>query len=337
MKHLLFTIPFWVGSAAHAQHDSAQFYFNVGLAEKVNKRYLVASRAFEKAIKYNPSFKEALLENGLNYLEMRKTDPAKACFTKLYELDPTNKIAVKELTTLYFNYRQFDKAIEFAQKYPDAENSQRIIGMCYYRQEDYPQAEKYLKAAVSKNPADPEATYTLARTYLDMEEYKKAVPWYEKSVKMEGARNTWMYELGLLYYSLSEYKNAITQFQHAADNGYQQSNDFNENMGFAALYTGDYEKGEKLLLEILAKKPGNKDMLRDIAEVLYKQKQYDKSLAYCQRLMEIDMKDGKALYQAGLNFQKKGEKDRGQQMCDKAIELDPSLDGLRRKKEMTGL
>ena len=78
-------------------------------------------------------------------------------------------------------------------------------------------------------------------------------------------------------------------------------------------------------------------MLRDIAEVLYKQKQYDKSLAYCQRLMEIDMKDGKALYQAGLNFQRKGEKDRGQQMCDKAIELDPSLDGLRRKKEMTGL
>ncbi|MBC7537033.1 MAG: tetratricopeptide repeat protein [Ferruginibacter sp.] len=337
MKHLLFTIPLWVGTAVHAQPDSAQFYFKIGLTEKTNKRYLVASNAFEKAIKFNPYYKEALLESGLNYLEMRKTDFAKTNFTRLYELDPTNKIAVKELTTLYFNYRQFDKAIEFAQKYPDSENSQRIIGMCYYRQEDYPKAENFLKAAVSKNPADAEATYTLARTYLDMEEYKKAVPWYEKSIKLDGAKNTWMYELGLLYYSISDYKNAIAQFQNAAANGYQQSNDFNENMGFAALYTGDYEKGEKLLLAVLAKNPGNKDMLRDIAEVLYKQKQYDKSLAYCQRLMEIDMKDGKALYQAGLNFQRKGEKDRGQQMCDKAIELDPSLDALRRKKEMTGL
>ena len=67
------------------------------------------------------------------------------------------------------------------------------------------------------------------------------------------------------------------------------------------------------------------------------QKQYDKSLAYCQKLMELDAKDGKALYQAGLCFQKKGQKDRGQQMCDKAIEMDPSLTSLRRKKEIAGM
>jgi hypothetical protein len=39
----------------------------------------------------------------------------------------------------------------------------------------------------------------------------------------------------------------------------------------------------------------------------------------------------------GMSFQKKGEKDRGQQMCDKAIEIDPSLASLRRKKEIPGL
>ena len=53
--------------------------------------------------------------------------------------------------------------------------------------------------------------------------------------------------------------------------------------------------------------------------------------------MEADPNDAKALYQAGLNFQKMGQKDRGQQMCDKAIEMDPSLENLRRKKEMPGM
>jgi hypothetical protein len=43
------------------------------------------------------------------------------------------------------------------------------------------------------------------------------------------------------------------------------------------------------------------------------------------------------LYQAGLNFIKKGDKYRGQQLCDKAIEMDPSLANLRQKKEMFGL
>ena len=73
-----------------------------------------------------------------------------------------------------------------------------------------------------------------------------------------------------------------------------------------------------------------------MAEIFYKQKQYDKSLEYCQRLMEKDPKDAKALYQAGLVFQKRGKKDRGQQMCDAAIEMDPALASLRHKKEMPG-
>ena len=60
---------------------------------------------------------------------------------------------------------------------------------------------------------------------------------------------------------------------------------------------------------------------------------YDKSLDYCQQLMTLDDKDGKALYQAGLCFIKKGSKEKGQNMCDAAIKMDPSLSGLRTKQD----
>ena len=86
----------------------------------------------------------------------------------------------------------------------------------------------------------------------------------------------------------------------------------------------------------MAKKPGNKDMLRDIAQAYYDRKLYDKTLEFCQKLLELDANDAKALYQAGMCFQKKGQKDRGQAMCDKAIQLDPSLAKMRRKQEMPG-
>jgi tetratricopeptide (TPR) repeat protein len=92
-----------------------------------------------------------------------------------------------------------------------------------------------------------------------------------------------------------------------------------------------------LLLEVYAKKPANTNIFREMAEAFYKQKLYDKSLGYCQRLMQLDMKDAKALYQAGLCFIKKGEKDRGQGMCNKAIEMDPSLAGMRQKNRSMGL
>ena len=335
MKNLLLLAAVFTCSQSEASDgDSSSFYFNKGLEEKSNKRLLVASKAFDKAIAINPQYKEAYLENAQVLMQMRQVHKAKENFTKLYELDPANKIAIKELTELYYNYNQFDNAIAFAKKCSDCESSDRIIGMSLYKQEDYPAAEKALLAALAKNPRDAEATYTLARTYLDMEAYKKAVPWYEKAVNMEGSKNSWLYELGLLYYNNNDYKNSVTAFEKAAANGYEQKNDFNENLGISALYAGDFEKGENLLLGVLKRKPNNSTILRDIAEIFYIQKQYDKSLEYCHKLMELDAKDGKALYQAGLCFQKKGQKDRGQQMCDKAIEMDPSLASLKRKKEM---
>ena len=338
MKNFLFPTALLMSFFGFSQNtDSSNFYYNKGLQEKSTQRLLVAHQAFEKAIAFDPSNSNAYLQNGAVLNDMRRTDKAKENFTKLHELQPGNKDAIKELTSLYFNYRQYDNAIAFAKKCNDCADADRVIGMSYYQQEDYAQAEKYLLTAIKKSNSDAEAVYTLARTYLDMEEYKRAVPWYEKAIALPAAKNTWMYELGLLYYNNNDYKNAVTAFNKAAANGYVQKNDFNENLGYASLYSGDYPKGETLLLDILKRKPNNTTLLRDMAEIFYQQKQFDKSLEYCQKLMEINPKDGKALYQAGLNFQKKGQKDRGQQMCDKAIEMDPALANLRQKKEIPGM
>ena len=339
MKPLLTTLLLCAGlSSAYTQTpDSSGFYFKKAMEEKDARLYLLASRSFDKSIKFDPKNIQAFLQNGYTQLEMRKTNEAKVNFSKVYELDPENKNAIKELMELYYSYHQYTNAIEFATKCPDCVNNQRILGMCYYQTEDYAKAEKYLTTALEKNPTDAEATYTMGRNYLELEEYTKAVPYYEKAVKLDDTRNAWMYEQGLLYYNLSDYKNALTCFKNAAIHGYTQSNDFKENLGYACLYSGEFEMGENLLLDIWKRKPANKDILRDMAEIFYQQKQYDRSLSYCQKLMEIDPKDGKALYQAGLCFQKKGEKDRGQKMCDKAISMDPSLENLRRKKEIVGL
>ena len=335
MKNILSSIAVCIATSAYAQNpDSSRFYFDKAMKEKEAGRDLVASKFFERSVQFDPSNTNVYLQFGYTDLAMKRTDHAISCFEKVYALDPSNKTAVRELMELYFNYRRFPKAIEFAQKCTDCDNNQRILGMSFYQQEDYAQAEKYLSAALFKKPEDVEVTYTMGRNYLDMEEYKKAVPYYSKATQMDTTRNVWMYELGLLYYNLNDYKNALASFENAEAHGYSRSNDFIENLGYAAIYSGQYDKGENLLLDIWKRKPGNKDILRDMAEILYQQKQYDKSLSYCQKLMEIDLKDGKALYQAGLCFQKKGEKDRGQQMCDKAIEMDPSLESLRRKKEM---
>jgi len=326
---LLFSAP-----AFCAGQDSATFFYQKGLEEKALQKYLVAAGDFEKAISFNKSFTEAYVENGYVNLQMHRTDIAKNNFVKAVELDPGNAKAINELVELFYNYHQYQDAINYAVKCKDCDH-ERTIAMSYFKMEDYGNAEKRLLAFLSKNPKDAEATYTLGRAYLEMELETKAIPYYLKAIDLDGTKYQWMVELGTLYFNNNNFKGAAAYFNRAVENGYVKNNDFNENLGFAYLYSGEYDKGEKIIQELIARKPGDKDLVRDMAQAFYDAKLYDKCLDYCQKLMEADMKDGQALYQAGLCFQKKGQKDKGQAMCDKAIEMDPSLNKLRKQQSFS--
>jgi tetratricopeptide (TPR) repeat protein len=331
---LIFT---FAGSVIAQTTDSAQFYFQKGLEEKKAKRYLVASNNFTKAIELNTGFVDAYIEDGYANIEMRKTDAARADFIKALELDPQNETVVKELANIYFNYRQYQNALDMAQKCKTCANKDKIIALCYFNMEDYGKAEKLLLALVNKSPKDAELTYTLASNYLSMGLEPKAITWYENAVLLDDKKSKWFFELGLLYSNTNNYKKAVVAYTKAAELGYVRGNDFNENLGFAYVYAGDFDNGEKLLSDLVTRRPGDKELIRDVAAAFFDSKNYDKALDYCQKLLEMDMKDGKALYQAGLCFQKKGMVERGMQMCDKAIELDPSLAGLKSKKLSPGM
>lgn len=338
MKNVLTScLLFFCISLSAQTKDSSTYYFNKGIEEKEAKRYMVASKYFGEAIQLNPTYTVAYVENGYANLEMRKIDEAKQNFTRAYELDPANNDVIKELVELNYNYRHYQKAIDLAEKCATCPNASRIIAMSYYQLENYPKAEKKLLSLLEVNADDAELNYLAGRNYLEMGMEDKAMPYYEKAVQLDNGKSNWFFELGLLYYNNNRFKEAAVTFNKAAEKGFVQSNDFNENLGFAYLYSGDYDKGEKLLLEIYERRPGDKDILRDMAQAYYDAKKYDKALDICQKLLEADKNDGKALYQAGLCFIKKGQVQRGQQMCDRAIELDPSLNKLRQKRMTAGL
>jgi tetratricopeptide (TPR) repeat protein len=318
--------------------DSAMLFFQQGVTENSLQHYAVASNYFDSAIALYPEYEDAYKQKALVNIQMRRTDIAKASLVKAYELDTTDAIVINQLAQLYFDYRQFPKAIKFAKKCANSETSERIIAMSYYEQEDYGNALPLFQDILTKNQTDVTVIYAMARSYLDMEEYTKSINYYKAAIKLDTTENSrWVYELGLIYYNNDNYTDALATFLKAQDMGYAQTSDFNENIGFAYLYAGDFDKGEKILLNIIAMRPDDKELLRDMAEVFYTRKLYDKSLEYCQKLVEMDQSDAKALYQAGLCFQKKGDKEKGEKMCDQAIVLDPSLSSLRQKRSDMGL
>ncbi len=336
-RYLIFTFITFVAQLSFSQNkDSAQFYFKKGVEENTAKLYAVAAKDFEKAIHFNPDFIDAYIDNGKVNLSMRIIGKAQENFQKAYELDPKNNEVIYQLATLTFNNHQFQKAIDLAQKCVNCDNASFILGMSYYNLEDYGKAEQYLKDALVKDDKNAQAAYTLGRTYLELENEKSAILQYRKAIELEPATSQWSYELGLIFYNQNDFKSALKYFDLAANNGYNKTNDFYENYGFAQLYSGDSESGIKTLNTVMERKPNNKELLSNIAHALYDSKKYNDALVYFQKLLDLNPKDAQSLYMCGMVFQKTGQKEKGQKLCDNAISIDPSLRKYRQKNEMPG-
>lgn len=314
--------------------DSANYYYNKGLKEQTGRLFAIASKDFEKAISFNPAFTEAYIANGETNLSMRAISKAQQNFNKAFQLQPGNQQVIRHLTTLYFNNHQYQKAIEFAGKCKDWDTTQRVSGMSYYHLEDYGKTEKYLTGFLNKNNSDAEVWYTLAQTYIELENEKAAIDAMQKAVELNAERSAWLYELGMMYYSQNNFKKALTYFDLAAQNGYNKTNAFYENYGFAQLYSGDAENGIKTLQVVLDRKPNNKELLNNMAHALYDTQKYKEALDYFTKILDINPNDAATLYMAGMTFQKLGQKEKGQKICDSAIEMDPSLSKYRQKNQM---
>ena len=167
-----------------------------------------------------------------------------------------------------------------------------------------------------------------------MEKTNEALSLFEKATQLDASKFQWKYETGLLFYNQSDYKNALKYFDAAIAAGLQKNNDVYENYGFAQLYTGDSEGGIKTLEIVNKRKPNNTQLLNNIAHAMYSTAQYQDAVNYYEKLLIINPKDASSLYMAGISFQKMGQKVKGQQLCDKAIEMDPSLAKNRQKQEM---
>jgi tetratricopeptide (TPR) repeat protein len=90
------------------------------------------------------------------------------------------------------------------------------------------------------------------------------------------------------------------------------------------------------LLDLLRLRPSDKNLMYTVAEAYYNAKKYDDAISYYDEVLRMDKQSADALYMIGMSYQKKGEKQKGMQLCDKAIEMDPSLQSLKQKKEMPG-
>lgn len=203
-----------------------------------------------------------------------------------------------------------------------------------YSDENYPEALKLFTQAAIEDPNNAQVPYLTGRIYLEMSDYKKSAEYLMKAISMDSTRSNWIYELSLIYYAMPDYKKSLEYMLLAGAKGYKKTNDYLENLGNAYVNAKQYNEGAEILNEVLKKKPNDKELLYQTAQAYYNARKYQEAIDTWDVLFGLDKTDAEVLYMIGLSYQKKGDKQKGEQLCDKAIDMNPSLKN--RRQQMGG-
>jgi tetratricopeptide (TPR) repeat protein len=340
MRLNLVTFLLLISSVLFSQTDSSGYFLQKGLDEKQKGRRMESLKYFEKAAKYDANNRAVLAELAAVYMDLRKYYQAKDTYKKLVDLGETSATNYKQLLQLCFNLKSYDEALVYANNLKKADPSERVnfyLGKINYDRENYGDALKYLDAAAKEEPKNAEIPYMIGRSYADMLNYKLAIPFYQKAVELDGTKYGWIYELGLICYSQNDNKNALKYIQEAGEKGYPKDNGYLQNLGIAYIDAGNFDNGITVLTDLLKKRPSDFNLLEVVAEAYYDKGKYDDAINYWDTILGYDKTNASALYMIGMCYMKKGDKSKGTQLCDKAIEMDPSLAMYKQKKQMPGL
>ncbi len=320
--------------------DSSAAFFQRGNKEMDARRYMVAFNNFQKSVQYDSNNIDAERQLGLVSLELRKYGDAEIAFTKVLSIQKDDTIAVVNLANLSFWTHQWKQAVVYAQKAQQLHAGKSwnyVIAKSYYQQEDLGQSFKYFQAAAKEDSTNPEIPYLTARSFVDMDNYKAAVPFFQKAISLDSTKTQWMYEFALVLATIPNDKMAIQYYLLAADKGYKIDNDYYENLADSYIAIGQGQSAIDLMLKVLDKKPADPILLYGIADAYYHLKKYQDAIDYWDRILYFDKENTKALYMIGMAYQKKGDTDKGRQLCDKAIAMDPSLKNLKQERSSMGL
>ncbi len=324
-------------------NDSAAHYLKLAQLDKQNGRRLDLLKKLDLAIAFESQDPAVLRELATLLADQRKYAPAMVQYKKALTLNPKDTALLRQTFLLAYQLRQHEEVIKIADLYKKAYAQAPValyLGKVYYETEDYGKAIQYLTQAGKENPTVAEVPYLLARSYADMMNFKGAIPFFLKALELDPKQPNWTYELGLRYYAIHDDLNALKFIQKAAEVGYKKDNDYMENLAIAHLNVGQFDQGVVILKEALDRRPSDFNLLNMMAEAYYGKGKFIEAVEYWDKILAYDKTNASALYMIGMSYQKMGGKqnaDKGVALCDKAIEMDPSLAGLKQKKMMAGL
>ncbi|HYL12681.1 MAG TPA: tetratricopeptide repeat protein [Terriglobales bacterium] len=231
--------------AAKAAPQNADFWFLLGYAARLAGRYPTSVDAYNHGLQIRPSSIPGLSGLAQTYARMGRNDQAKELLQKVLAANPRSAEDLR-LAGELFLFSDPKQSLTYFQRAEAVQSNPRtelLMARAYERVGNRDQAKKWLEAARSKAPRNPEVLRSVAAYYRETGQYALALETL-KSIPAKDANS--VAELAFTYQLAGEKKQAADLYMRAADMAKGQI-DIQLNASQALVNAGDFGRAETLL------------------------------------------------------------------------------------------
>jgi TolB-like protein/DNA-binding winged helix-turn-helix (wHTH) protein/Flp pilus assembly protein TadD len=184
-----------------------------------DRDWVGAEREFNRAIELNPSYATAHHWFSGYLMAMGRLPQAEAEAKRAESFDPLSPIIGSHLAGVYYNSRQYEKAIQQCQKtlelHPNFEQALSVLSTSQIQQGNFKEAIPQLQLLVKQDPTDSESIADLAYAQAmsgRKTEAQKALKLLDQIARV---RRTRPYERAIVYMGLGERDEALKSLEKA--------------------------------------------------------------------------------------------------------------------------
>jgi len=262
-------------------------------------------------------------------------DKAIDYYTRAQTYDNKNPDIFKNLSLAYRHKKDFDKALESAQKSSslksDDAGSKKLMGDIYFEKGMYDEAISQYQGILDKTPENPAVLYNMGSALMAKGDEFAAMEYFKKAGAVdrigEVAHRAYS-RLGTIYIERKNYEEARKYLKEAAS--IRPNDAVNRyNLGIAYLKLGKREEAMEELSRAEQLGEKNAALLEKIGEEYLNLKNYDKSLDIYGRIRKNNERNVKILSQIAKIYYEKGELDKAFDAYRQITAIEPATENAR--------
>lgn len=262
---------------------------NIGVAYGSMDKKDSAMYYFNKVLSIDSSYTYSLL--GLYWIYKKDNDENKMIelLLKAYNSDTTHFRTLMYLGDYYYQTENYQDAFEWydycSKLYPD--NAEVMTNKGYMKDlmKDYSKAINFYLKAIQLDDHYTPAYNKIGLLYVTIERYEKAIPYFKKPLSFDSEYVP--HSLAYTYYKLNYYDSAKTILNLILQ---RNPNDDYSLFLYGHIYFEEDKLSDAVKMFSLAHTitPSNPDYIDNIAGSYYAMDEWDSSIVYYYRLIEID-------------------------------------------------